>query len=81
MRSISNSCKHLFSAVLLSTSFFLSAQNQTPTVSPILTDEEIPYRLRIELQRNCNGENLLVPGGIQSYVWGDHNRKIYRFGR
>lgn len=62
--------------LLMSLPLAIFAQNQTDTVSPILTDEEIPFRVRIELQRNNRGENLVIPGGIQSYVWGDYNRKV-----
>lgn len=61
-------------AVFLTAAFMalpLMAQNQTSDLSPILSSSDLPFEVRLDLYKDCQGRNVLIPGGIQSYVWAD----------
>lgn len=51
---------------LVSPSF---ADNQTPTVSPILSEEGLPFRIQVELA------DFELPNGIHSYAFGRYRNK------
>lgn len=47
----------------------LSADNQTPTLSPIFPGEELPFQVSIEQA------DFSLPTGLQSFVYATHNGK------
>lgn len=56
------SIKHSVFALALSWISFASADNQTPTITPIRSDKNLPFRVKIEKA------NFSLPTGLQSYV-------------
>ncbi len=49
--------------------------NQTSTVSPILPGNELPFKVRIEILKDKDGNDFLLPNGLQSYDVGIHKGK------
>lgn len=50
-------------------SAFTCADNQTATISPVLSDKSLPFRVRLEKT------HLKLPQGVQSYVHGIYQNK------
>src|SRR5438105_2027844 len=61
--------------LVLSWITFVSAQNQTPDVSPIFPGDKLPFRVRIELVKKGK-QNFILPNGLQSFVFGVHGDKF-----
>lgn len=61
--------KGLLSCVLLSSPFYLIAQNQTPTVSPVFSGDELPFEVKVETA------GFQLPFGIQSHAVGVYKEK------
>ncbi len=49
--------------------------NQTPDVSPILPGNTLPFRVRVDVLKDKEGNNFLLPNGLQSYDVGVHDGK------
>lgn len=47
----------------------VSADNQTPTVSKVLTDHSLPFRIKLKKA------DFKLPMGVQSYIHGTHRNK------
>lgn len=64
-----NSVKRSFLLMALGWISSAFSDNQTPTVSPIFPNEELPFHVRIELA------DFMLPNGIQSYASGVYHGK------
>jgi hypothetical protein len=53
----------------------VSADNQTPDVSPIIPASDLPFRVQIELLKDREGNHFLLPNGLQSYAIGAYGGK------
>lgn len=56
--------------LVLTLSNWLSADNQTPTLSPVLTDRHLPFRVAIKKR------DFELPMGVQSYIHATYDGKI-----
>jgi hypothetical protein len=54
---------------------YVSADNQTPTVSPIFPETALPFRLSIELLTDKEGNAFTLPAGLQAYNLAVHDGK------
>jgi hypothetical protein len=69
---LSISIKFYVLAFALSLVAFVSADNQTPDISPIFPGEDLPFSVNIKLVKNQDGTPFLLPNGIQAYAFGVH---------
>lgn len=68
MKTLKGFFKH-FSLIAISYFSYTYGDNQTPTISPILPDFDLPFRVQIELA------DFILPNGLQSYALGTYNGK------
>lgn len=77
MRQLFYMIKSIF-FVLVMTRFihgYTQSLNQTPDVSPIFPNSELPFRIRIETVKDKQGNDFLLPMGLQSYDVGVYEGK------
>lgn len=53
----------------------VSAANQTPDFSPIFPVEGVPFRVRLEVLKDQEGNDFLLPNGLHSYNIGVYDGK------
>jgi hypothetical protein len=69
MKSATLLFKYFVFFITISCASFVTADNQTPTVSPIFPETSLPFRVQIKLA------DFALPDGIQSYVLGTYEGK------
>lgn len=76
MSRIMHACKIVLMAVVLGMQSAAEAQNnQTDLLSPIHSNRDLPFRIRIELDKDECCRDFLLPNGVQGYALGRYEGK------
>ena len=84
MHRLIQSLKIIVMTAALTVMSAASAQafNQTADLSPVQFNSGLPFRVRIEIDQDCNGNQFLLPNGLQAYVLGiDQGKWLLLNGR
>lgn len=75
MRRKLSSFQYLVLWIALGWMPLLFARNQTDDVSPIFPGSKLPFRVRVEILKDNEGNDFLLPNGLQAYNVGVHKGK------